>query len=46
MTVEINSPARLHVFFEDQETGEQTEVTLSGNLQPVVPFLERLKAAH
>ena len=44
LEIEIESPTRLHVFFEDEQDGREDEVTLSGNLKPVVPFLERLKA--
>jgi len=46
LEIEIESPARLHVFFEDQQTGEESEATLAGNLGPLVPLLERVKAAR
>ena len=45
LEIEIESPARSRVFFEDEQTGEETELTLSDNLLPLIPFLERLKAA-
>lgn len=44
LEIEVESPARFHVFFEDQHTGEETELTLSDNLLPLVPLLERLSA--
>ena len=46
LEIEIESPSRFHVFFEDEQAGKESEVTLTGNLQPLVPLLERLKAAH
>lgn len=45
LEIEVESPARLHVFFEDQQADKETEATLAGNLEPLVPLLERLKAA-
>jgi hypothetical protein len=45
LEIEIESPARFHVFFEDEQTGEEKELTLSNNLLPLLPLLERLNAA-
>ena len=44
LEIEIESISRLHVFFADEESGEESEVTLTSNLQPVVPLLDRLIA--
>lgn len=44
LEIEIESPARFHVFFEDERTGEETEVTLTDNLLPLMPLLDRLSA--
>jgi len=45
LEIEIESPAKFHVFFEDEQTGEEREITLSNNLLPLLPFLKRLSAA-
>jgi len=45
LEIEIESPTRFHVFFEDEQTGEEREITLSNNLLPLLPLLERLNAA-
>lgn len=42
LEVEIESPARLRVFFEEEGAGEETETTLTGNFQPLVPLLDRI----
>lgn len=42
LEVEIESPARLRVFFEEEGTGKETETTLTGNFQPLVPLLDRI----
>ena len=46
LEIEIESPAKFHVFFEDEQTGDETEVTLTDDLLPLVPLLERLSAAE
>jgi hypothetical protein len=45
LEVEIESPARVNVFFEDQREGTEKEITLTGDLRPLTCFLERLGEA-
>ncbi len=42
LEVEIESPAQVHVFFEDHRAGTEEEITLTGDLRPLKRFLERL----
>ena len=45
LEIEIESPTKFHVFFGDQRTGKEDDTTLSDNLQPLVPLLQRLSEA-
>ncbi|MBM4092889.1 MAG: hypothetical protein FJ276_26300 [Planctomycetes bacterium] len=42
--IEVQSPSRLYVAFEDEKTGEQWEKQISGDLHLPVPLLARLAA--
>lgn len=42
LEIEIESPARFYVSFEDERAGEEKEITLSNNLLPLRPLLNRL----
>jgi len=42
--IEVQSPSRLYVAFEDENTGEEWEKQISGDLKLPVPLLARLAA--
>ena len=42
LEIEIESPARVNVFFEDHREGTVKEITLTDDLQPLKRLLERL----
>lgn len=44
LEIEIQSPARMNVFFEDEQEGIRKEMTLTGNIRPLVAFLQCLEA--
>jgi hypothetical protein len=44
LEIEIESPTRMNVFFEDEREGVQKELTLMGNVRPLVEFLQQLEA--
>lgn len=44
LEIDIESPTRVHVYFEDQRDDKVVERTLSDNLLPLVPLLERISA--
>jgi hypothetical protein len=44
LEIEIQSPSRLQVTFQDERTEEEIELTLTGNLRPLVHLVDRLKA--
>lgn len=44
LEIEIESPSRMNVFFEDEQVGVQRELTLMGNIRPLVEFLQCLEA--
>ncbi len=46
LEIEVESRARIHVCFEDEQTGEEREFTLSDNLLPLLPLLGRVTQAH
>jgi hypothetical protein len=45
LELEIESPARVNVCFEDHREGTEQEITLSGDLRPLTHFLKRLGEA-
>ncbi len=42
LEVEIESPARVNVFFEDHQEGTKEEITLNGDFRPLERFVERV----
>jgi hypothetical protein len=44
LEIEIRSPSRLQVTFQDERTEEETELALTGNLRPLLRLMERLEA--
>jgi hypothetical protein len=45
LEIEIESPDRVNVFFEDDREGTEEEITLTDDLQPLKRLLERLEKA-
>jgi len=45
LEIEIESPTRMNVSFEDAREGTQKEMTLAGNIRPLVEFLKHLEEA-
>ncbi len=44
LEIEIESPARMSVLFEDEREGIREELTLTGNVRPLVQFSQQLEA--
>ncbi len=44
LEIEIESPPQMNVSFADEQEGTQEELTLSGNIRPLVKFLQCLEA--
>jgi hypothetical protein len=44
LEIEIQTPARMNMFFADEQEGIQKEMTLTGNIRPLVAFLQCLEA--
>lgn len=45
LEIEIQSPTKVEVFFEDGRTGEEKELNLSVNFVPLLPLLHRVTQA-
>jgi len=45
LEIEIQSPTKVEVFFEDERTGEEREFPLSVNFLPLLPLLHRVTQA-
>ncbi|MFO7907047.1 MAG: hypothetical protein ACQESR_19155 [Planctomycetota bacterium] len=45
LEIEIQSPTKLEVFFEDERTGEEQQLSLSVNFAPLLPMLQRVTQA-
>ena len=44
LEIEVEAPRRWRVFFADMQSSEETEFTLTDDLQPLMPLLERVFA--
>jgi hypothetical protein len=42
LEIEVQSPSRFRVAFEDEKTGEESDTTITTDLQPLMRLLERL----
>jgi hypothetical protein len=45
LEIQIEAPGRMEVFFEDEQADHPTELTLTSDLEPLVPLLARVSKA-
>jgi hypothetical protein len=46
LEIEVESPERLNVFFEDGGDGTETKLTLTDDLRPLARFLKRIEEVN